>query len=147
MIKSYVDSNVFIFGLRRRGTNSFLVLESAAIGKFIPVVSYYTIEEVDNWFKSNVDRGEAFKARLFIEGLNSVQIINLESVKNILPLHKNKVPEDDLPHFCATKISNSDCLTSTNRHFLKEQKEILTKTPKEFVRDYLKLKTIYETDE
>lgn len=147
MISAYPDSNVFITGLRKVNTNSFLVLDNATIGKFIPVVSYYTIEEVDNWFRINVNREKAFKARVFIEALHGAQIVNLESIKNILSLHRNKVPEDDLPHFCAAKLTNADYLISTNRHFIKEQKEITTKTPKEFVRDVLKLRKFYETDE
>lgn len=145
-VSSYLDSNVFIIGLNLIESNSKLVIESAKTGYFEPIVSYHVIEEVENWFRVNESREKAFKARVLIETIAS-KIITIEDIKPMIYLEKGKVPKDDSPHFCAAKLAKVDYLISTNRHFIKEQKEIPTKTPKEFIRDVLKLKGIYETDE
>lgn len=146
LIRSYLDANVFIIGLNVIESNSRLIIDSAKIGYFESVVSYHVIEEVENWFRVKENRERAFKARMIIENIAS-KIITIEDIESLIQQNKGKVPKDDLPHFCAAKLANVDYLISTNRHFLKEQKEIPTKTPKEFVKDVLKLKRIYESEE
>lgn len=145
LVSSYLDSNVFIIGLNVLESNSRLIIEAVKTGSFEAVVSYHVIEEAENWFRINKNRERAFKARVIIETIAN-RIITIEEIETLIAHNKNKVPEDDLPHFCAAKLANVDYLISTNRHFLREQKEIPTKTPKEFVRDVLKLKGIYGSD-
>lgn len=145
-VKSYLDANIFIIGLNVIESNSRLVIDSAKTSYFEPVVSYHVIEEVEDWFRVHEDRERAFKARVLIENI-ATKIITIKDIELLINQNKGKVPKDDLPHFCAAKLAKVDYLISTNRHFLREQKEIPTKTPKEFVRDILKLKGIYESDE
>ncbi|MBI4162950.1 MAG: PIN domain-containing protein [Candidatus Aenigmarchaeota archaeon] len=143
--RAYLDTNVFLIGINKIDSNSRLILEAAKAGKFLILSSFHVINEVDSWFRQNKTREDAFKA-LGIIGILTSEIIQHEEIKNLLPIYKNKAPEDDLPHLCAAKALNADLLVSTNIHFLKEQNIIKTLTPKEFVKGVLNLNKYFESD-
>ncbi len=128
----YLDTNIFIFG-RKSDTNCSKLLNLASIGAFIPVISYWVIEEVTNWFKINEGREAAFKIRCAIDLLPNIEFVSSDVIKPLMLKYKRKVPDDDLPHFCAAKLANVDYFISTNRHFLKEQTDLNAVTPREFL--------------
>lgn len=134
MIKAYLDSNVFIFGLKDK-TNSSQVLELALDGKIEVVISDYLIEEV----RENIIR--RFDKEIYSKLLKTitkipfkVNIYKAEITNTILEVG-NIVNKDDAPHICAYIQDKADYFVTANRKLAQEKiaHKVNFVTPKKFV--------------
>jgi len=62
----FIDSNVFIFGFERPGSNSHRILEMTAAGELQGVVTDRVVREVMGYFRRHYDKDMAARFRDFI---------------------------------------------------------------------------------
>lgn len=136
-IKAYLDTNVFIFGIERRESNSRIILDLAEEGKIIPVVSYSTLKELREYFSRIYGRETAISVIYYLISLPNLEMVTRDEVKQEIKKYKGVVPDKDLPHLVSAIIAQADYLISYNRHFIESKAKNYIKTIKQ--ADFLKL--------
>lgn len=132
----YLDSNVFIFGKENQQSNSRIILDLAEERKFVPVVSYLTLEELREYFMHRYDRETAINEIYYIISLPTLEIVSRDEVKKLITKYKGIVPDKDLPHLVSALIAKADYMVTYNRHFLKSKakEHIKVLTQSDFVK-------------
>lgn len=136
-LKTYLDTNVFIFGVERPESNSRIILNLVEEGKITPVVSYATLEELREYFSRMYNRETAINEIYYLLSLPKLEIITRDKVKQAINKYKGVVPDKDLPHLVAAIIAQADYIVSYNRHFIQSKAKNYIKTIKQ--ADFLKL--------
>ncbi|MDI6639573.1 MAG: hypothetical protein QMD78_01985 [Methanocellales archaeon] len=142
-MKIFIDSNVFLFAYSSRNTNSSMVLANIDGDLLTPVVSYMVLDEVQARAKELYGKDLAGLIRLNVITLPNIEIVSKERIKALLSRYQSYVADrDDLPHICGYFAADCECFVTVNRHLteMKIKELVCFKTPKEFVRDVLKLK-------
>jgi len=117
-LRIYLDSNVFIFGKESQESNSRIILDLAEEGKFVPVVSYLTLEELREYFSRRYDRETAINEIYYLISLPTLEIVSRDKVKKRISKYAGVVPAKDLPHLTSAIIANVDYFVTYNRHFI-----------------------------
>jgi predicted nucleic acid-binding protein len=131
-----LDSNVFIFGKEIPESNSRMILDLAEEGKFVPVVSFMTLEELREYFSRRYGRDAAINEVYYLVSLPTLEIVSRDRVEKLLNKYKGIVPDKDLPHLVSAIKANADYFITYNRHFLvtKAKKYVKVLKQTEFVR-------------
>jgi len=110
-------------------SNSSIILENMDGIKYVPVVSYRIIEEVQKRSKE-----------LYGKDVSGLLRLNI-----LMPLYSSSVTDiDDLPHICAYFAANCNYFVTANRRLTQMKiKDIVNfKSPKAFVKEVLGLKPL-----
>ena len=117
-LRVYLDSNVFIFGKEIPESNSRTILDLAEEGKFVPIVSFMTLEELREYFSRRYGRETAIDEVYYLVSLPTLEIVSRDKVQKLLRKYKGIVPDKDLPHLASAVGANADYFITYNRHFL-----------------------------
>jgi len=117
-LRVYLDSNVFIFGKESPESNSRIILDLAEEGKFIPVVSYLTLEELREYFSRRYDRETAINEIYYLISLPALEIVSRDKVKKAMSKYESVVPAKDLPHLVSAILAGVNHIVTYNRHFI-----------------------------
>lgn len=136
-IRAYLDTNVFIFGIERPASDSGIILDLAEEGKIVPVTSYFTLNELREYFARTYGREAAINAIYFLISLPNLEIVTRDMLKQEINKYKGIVPDEDLPHLASAIIARVDYLVSYNRHFIESNAKNYVKTIKQ--ADFLEI--------
>ncbi len=127
--KAFVDSNVFIFGFERRGSNSHGILEMLSTGDLRGVVTDRIVREVMQYFRRYYSKDLAAEFRDFILLTCDLCLeADLRIRKQLVVL----VGPKDAGALAATRDLGLARLISTDRDFTGIPER---RTPHEFLRD------------
>lgn len=117
-LRVYLDSNVFILGKEIPDSNSRMILDLAEEAKFIPIVSFMTLEELREYFSRRYVRETAINETHYLVSLPTLEIVSRDKVQKLLAKYKEIVPDKDLPHLVSAITARADYFITYNRHFL-----------------------------
>lgn len=127
--RALLDSNVFIFGFERRGSNSHRILEMLSTGEVRGVVTDRIVREVMRYFRKHYgkDLGSEFRDFILLT-CDLVLEADLRIAREIMAL----VGPKDAGAVAATRALGLARLVSTDRDFAAIPER---RTPRDFLRD------------
>ena len=148
-MRVYLDTNVFLEAIKKRPSNSRILLLKSFEGGFEVVVSEYTIDEVMENLKRRAGKDTASMMRGLILSLPKLRIIRYPEIKPLIEKYSSSVSDvDDVPHICAYFISKADFFVTNNRRLkqMKIKDRVKFLSPKELIEKELGNKGIDTKD-
>jgi len=150
MPRIYLDSNIYIYGLHNRDSDSAFILHECRRGTITVIQSDYLIEEVLNWHRRNLGKDWVGKAELFMVAFPRMEFIQETEWKLQYPKWKDLIDDrDDIPHVCSYFAGGCDCFVTTNRKLtqMKICQHVAFQSPEEFAKALPKYQTGFNTDD
>jgi hypothetical protein len=76
MLNIYLDSNIYIIGLRDPRTNSALILDALNQHELLVTQSDYLYDEVLAWFKSHEGKDMSGKVQMYMLSIKNKEYVN-----------------------------------------------------------------------
>ena len=116
MIRAYLDTGVFLVFLDRDDSNSERVLDAAAEGLFLPVVSFHTFQEATHNVLARRTKDEASWLRYFMWTLPGLEVVTAERLEAQQRRYEDRVADpSDLPHVRAYSAAECSRFVTVNR--------------------------------
>lgn len=128
-MKIFLDTNVFVYGLTQRESNSAKILELLQSGAITAFTSQLVVEEVNGVFRRLYGREEAYIAIKYVK--KTCHVIPRKNILLHLDAFRGMVKEKDLENLVTVKRRKIRFLVAYDRDY-KGFPEY--KSPKEFVK-------------
>lgn len=125
----FLDSNVFIWGYSRPGSNSAKILELMDEGRITVIVSEKVLEELRTYFINYYSKD--VWSSVFSHLSTLVRIVYRDEIAGEKTKWKGRIKDKDLDHLATAKMLNLKYIVSYDKDF-KEFEEHLT--PKGFIK-------------
>ena len=138
MIRAYLDTGVFLVYLDRADSNSERLLEAAAEGRFVPVVSFLTFKEATHNVVARRTKDEASWLRYFLWTLPGLEVVTAERLRPLEGRYESRVADrSDLPHILAYLSAGCDRFVTVNRRLTRMAiRDIVSfRSPREFLEE------------
>ena len=138
MIRPYLDTGGFLVFLERDDSNSERVLEAAAEGRFLPVVSFLTFQEATHNLRVRRTKDEASRLRYFMWTLPGLEVVTTDRLRSWRGRYEERVKDrSDLPHVQSYFAAGCDRFVTVNRRLTQMaiREEVSFRTPRAFLEE------------
>ncbi|HKZ63812.1 MAG TPA: PIN domain-containing protein [Thermoplasmata archaeon] len=138
MIRAYLDTGVFLVFLDRDDSNSERVLDAAAEGLFLPVISFHTFQEATHNLLARRTKDEASWLRYFMWTLPGLEVVTSDRLQALQGRYGDRVADpSDLPHVQAYFAAECDRFVTVNRRLTRMaiREVVAFRTPREFLEE------------
>jgi len=135
LIRAYLDTGVFLVFLERDDSNSERVLDAAAQGLFVPVVSFHTFKEATHNVLTRRTKDEASWLRYFMWTLPGLEVVTQDRIQAHERRYADRVSDpSDLPHIQAFFAAKCDRFVTVNRRLSRMtiREVVAFRSPQEF---------------
>ena len=138
MIRAYLDTGVVLVFLDRDDSNSERVLDAAADGLFLPMVSFHTFQEATHNVLARRTKDEASWLRYFMWTLPRLEVVTAERLQAQQRRYEDRVADpSDLPHIQAYFAAECTRFVTVNRRLTRMaiREVVAFRTPGEFLEE------------
>lgn len=138
MIRAYLDTGVFLVFLDRDDSNSERVLDAAADGLFLPVVSFHTFQEATHNLLARRTKDEASWLRYFMWTLPGLEVVTADRLESLRGEYGDRVADpSDLPHVRAYLAAECDRFVTVNRRLTRMaiREVVVFRSPRELLEE------------
>jgi len=129
---------VFLVFLDRDDSNSERVLDAAAEGLFLPVISFHTFQEATHNLLARRTKDEASWLRYFMWTLPGLEVVTSDRLQALQGRYGDRVADpSDLPHVQAYFAAECDRFVTVNRRLTRMaiREVVAFRTPREFLEE------------
>lgn len=149
MIRAYLDTGVFLVFFEREDSNSERVLDAAAEGRFVPVVSFVTFREAMHNLSTRKTKDQASWLRYQMYTIPGLEVVTEDRLRVLDDRLASQVRDrTDLPHIQAYVAAECDRFVTVNRRLTRMaiRKTVTFRSPRAFLEE-LGLPTVNTPDD